>query len=104
MLLLLTFVFLALSTPVTLLIFYINFYIGNTPYYFASLHLFYQFGEKTHATNHGINFFLYVMSGQKFRTDLRNLLSTKCSRASENVPSRVNTKHTSTAVLNNRLG
>ena len=104
MLLLLTFVFLALSTPVTLLIFYINFYTGNSPYYFASLHLFYQFGEKTHATNHGINFFLYVMSGQKFRTDLGNLLSTKCSRTSENVPHRVNTNRTSATVLNNRLG
>ena len=100
MLLVLTFMFLVLSIPVTLLIFYVNFYTGNTPYYFASLHLFYQFGQKTHATNHGINFFLYVISGRKFRMDLRNLL---CARNNENFPPRVNTKRTSTTTLNNQV-
>ena len=28
-------------------------------------------------TNNGINFFLYIMSGQKFRTDLELLLTRK---------------------------
>ena len=50
-------------------IFYSNFYSGDTPYYHAGFHLFYQIGD----TNHGINFFLYVISGQKFRSDLINL-------------------------------
>ena len=75
MLLLVTFGYLILITPAKLLIFYLNFYSGDTPYYFAGLHLFYQTGEKTFFTNHGINFFLYVMSGQKFRTDLKSLFS-----------------------------
>ena len=83
MLLLVTFVFLALNIPTRSLVFYVNFYSGNTPYYYASLNLFYQISEKTYYTNHGINFFLYVMSGQKFRTDLRNLFVPKTVKKNE---------------------
>ena len=77
MLLLVTFVFLILNLPVQSAVFYVNFSSGNTPYYYASLHLFYQVGVNAYYTNHGINFFLYVISGQKFRTDLRNLIIPK---------------------------
>ena len=72
-LLLVTFVFLILNIPLRTMVFYLNFYTGNTPFYYASLHLLYQAGQKAFYTNHGINFFLYVISGQKFRTDLRNM-------------------------------
>ena len=48
MLLLVTFVFLALNTPTHLLVFYLNFYNGTSPYYYAGLHLFYQIGDKTY--------------------------------------------------------
>ena len=75
MLLLVTFAYLTLTTPVKSLIFYLTFYQGNTADYYADLALFYQIGEKTYYTNHGINFFLYVMSGQKFRNDLKNLFT-----------------------------
>ena len=64
MLLLVTFGFLILVTPAFVMFFYINFFQGTTPYFFAGYHLFYQVGEKTMYTNHGINFFLYVISGQ----------------------------------------
>ena len=77
MLLLVTFVFLTLNVPVRALVFYLNFSSGDTPFYYAGLHLFYQFGEKAYYTNLGINFFLYVISGQKFRTDLRNLFKSQ---------------------------
>ena len=77
MLLLVTFVFLFLNLPVRCLMFYVNFSSGNTPYYYAGLYLGYQAAEKAYYTNHGINFFLYVISGQKFRADLRNLFLTK---------------------------
>ena len=87
MLLLVTFVFLVLNIPTRSLVFYVNFYSGNTPYYYASLNLFYQIGEKTYYTNHGINFFLYVMSGQKFRTDLRNLVVPKTVKKIEDLAS-----------------
>ena len=73
MLLVVTFVYLVLLIPTRSVVLYINFYNDTTPDYYAGLHLFYQIGEKTFYTNHGINFFLYVMSGQKFRTDLKNL-------------------------------
>ena len=73
MLLLVTFGFLILTTPLYILMFYQNFYQGSTPYYHAGFYLFYNIGEKTYYTNSGINFFFYVMSGQKFRTDFMNL-------------------------------
>ena len=84
MLLLVTFVFLTLNVPLRALVYYLNFSSGNTPYYYAGLHFFYHFGDKTYVTNHGIKFFLYVMSGQKLRTDLKNMF---CSRKSKNLAS-----------------
>ena len=77
MLLVITFVFVALNITTRALVFYLTFYSSDTPYYFAGLHLFYQIGEKAFYTNHGINFFLYVMSGQTFRTDLKELFVAK---------------------------
>ena len=95
-LLLVTFGFLILSTPVYCMAFYINFVQGTTPYYYAGFHLFYQVGEKTMYTNHGINFFLYVISGQKFRADLLALF--KCTRSKHSHLKYVNnsTTHIST--------
>ena len=43
---------------------------GSTPYFYASYHLFYHVVDKVYYTNNGINFFLYAMSGHKFRADL----------------------------------
>ena len=84
MVLLVTFVFLFLNIFTRALVFYLNFYSADTPYNYAGLHLFYQVGEKCHYSNYGVNFFLYVMSGQKFRTDLKNLFYVKCSNKNEN--------------------
>ena len=76
-LLLVTFAYLILNIPGKFLIFYLNFVSGNTPHFYAGLHLLYQVGEKTLYTNHGVNFFFYIVSGQKFRTDLLNLFISK---------------------------
>ena len=92
MLLLITFVFLTLSVPTRALLFYLNFSRGNTSFYYAGYHLFYQVGEITYLTNHGINFFLYVLSGQKFRTDLRNLFMSKKQGKNESLGSGTGTK------------
>ena len=73
MLLLVSFTFLILYTPVNVLILYINFFTGSTPSFFAGQHLFFHVSEKLFYTSHGINFFLYVLSGQKFRADLIKL-------------------------------
>ena len=90
MLLLVTFGYLILTIPGKVLIFYLNFYTGYSPHYYAGLHLLDQLGEKTLYTNHGINFFLYVMSGQKFRTDLRNLFMSKGTVRKDLAASNVN--------------
>ena len=92
MLLLVTFVFLLLNLPVRCLVFYVNFSSGNTPYYYAGLHLGYEVGEKAYYTNHGINFFLYVISGQKFRTDLRNLFMPKKQNKHINLVSNISNR------------
>ena len=44
-----------------------------TPKGKAIFFLVYQVGEKSYYTNYAVNFFLYVISGQKFRTDLMKL-------------------------------
>ena len=76
MLLLVSFTFLVLYTPVNVLVLYINFFTGSTPSFFAGQHLFFHVSEKLFYTSHGINFFLYVLSGQKFRADLVKLFHT----------------------------
>ena len=73
-LLLVTFSFLILTIPGYLFMLYTLLYnYQQSPKAFAGFHLFYNIGHKTYNTNYGINFFLYVMSGQKFRTDLAKL-------------------------------
>ena len=69
-----TFGFMILTTPGQLLFLYImSVDIYKTPYNFASYYLFYAVAQKLYFSNHGINFFLYVISGQKFRADLVKL-------------------------------
>ena len=89
MLLLVTFAYLILTLPVKLLEIYLIFDSGHTPIYYAGLQLLYQVAAKANYTNHGVNFFLYVMSGQKFRTDLKNLFITKKRINHESVASTV---------------
>ena len=73
-LILVTFSFLILTTPTYVLTLYVTFVdYGDTPKSFAEFHLFFNVGHKTYYTNYAINFFLYVLSGQKFRTDLKRL-------------------------------
>ena len=73
-LLVVTFSFLLLTTPIYILFIYnMSFRMVNTPRGFATFYFIYHLGEKSYYTNYAINFFLYVISGQKFRTDLVNL-------------------------------
>ena len=77
-LLLVTFGFLILTTP-AYLFFLINMLANffSTPKRFATYYLFYNVAHKLQNTNHGINFLLYVISGQKFRRDLLKLFKYK---------------------------
>ena len=82
-LLLVTFGFLILTTPGNL--FHIYSLVvgwGDTPATVAGSHLFFQIAHKTLYTNSGINFFFYVISGNKFRTDLLKLF--RCPREQRN--------------------
>ena len=88
-LILVTFGYLILSLPGKVVIFYLNIYRENTPQFIARFHLIGQLAAKVYYTNHGANFFFYVFSGQKFRTDLKNLFMAKNTTNTSN--STVNT-------------
>ena len=77
-LLLVTFAFLILVTP-GYIFFILNLVIdfAASPAIYAGFILFSSTAQKLVYTNHGINFFLYVISGQKFRTDLKRLFTFK---------------------------
>ena len=77
-LLLVTFGCLTLTAPLHGMLFWITFASGTTPYFYASYHMFCNVGEKVYYTNNRIDFFLYVMSGHKFRTNLVKLLTYYC--------------------------
>ena len=75
MLLLVTFGFLVLVTPAYILFLYVilvDFQVS--PQTFAGYYLFYNIAQKLRFSNHGVNFLFYVISGEKFRTDLKKLI------------------------------
>ena len=77
-LLLVTFTFLALMTPSgSILISLLVHDFSKSPQSLAGFRLFSSLAHKTYFTNSGINFFLYVISGRKFRTGLVNLIVCK---------------------------
>ena len=74
-LLLVTFAFLILNSPPYMYYLYAQLVdYKKSPYHFAAYYLFFSVSQKSRYTNYAINFYLYVMSGQKFRTDLVILL------------------------------
>ena len=78
MLLLVTFSFLILTTPAYAYYLYVNFFdYTKTVYRYAGFHLLGHASQKALQTNYAVNFFLYVISGQKFRGDLIKLF--KCN-------------------------
>ena len=73
-LLLVSFTFIFLTFPIILFtISLMVFDYTKTSTRLAGYYLFYHTGQKAFYTNNGINFFLYVASGKKFRGDLLNL-------------------------------
>ena len=77
-LLLVTFALLILTTPAYIFFIYIQVIdFTASPESFASYFLFYHSSFALQVTNYGINFFLYVISGKKFRTDLMKLFQRK---------------------------
>ena len=74
MLLLVTTLFLILLIPTYFRFIYLTLVKRDTPAKFAGSMLFYQATYKLYHTNNGVNFFLYCISGQKFRNDLKAIL------------------------------
>ena len=101
-LLLVTFGFLILTTPAY--IFFLVYMVTDfmkSPLTFAGCYLCANIAEKMQHSNHGINFFLYVISGKKFRTDLVTLFRIKrnqppghCTSQSSDSGTRVTTWNT----------
>ena len=78
MLLVVTFGFLILITPGYIVVFYVLIVdFTKSPKLYASYYFFYDFAGKLYYTNNGINFYLYVISGKKFREDLVKLFTCK---------------------------
>ena len=74
MLLLVTTLFLILLLPTYIRFIYAAFVISDTPYKFATSILIFEISYKLYVTNSGINFFLYCVSGHKFRNDLKEIV------------------------------
>ena len=82
LLLLVSFAFLICSISHYSLLLYINLVdYRKSPALLAGFHLFHSIGQKAYYTNYGINFYLYIISGQKFRSDVVNLF--KCRKKQE---------------------
>ena len=74
MLLSVTTLFLILLCPTYIRFIYLSFAGRDTPSQYANSMLIYQISLKLYCTNSGINFFLYCISGRKFRKDLKEIL------------------------------
>ena len=77
-LLLVAFCFFILITPRYIFLLYTTFVdYSKTPESYAGFYLFYNIMHKMFYTNNGINFFLYVISGKKFRNEVLHLFKCK---------------------------
>ena len=77
-LLLVAFSFFILITPLYVCLLYMRFVdFTKTPKSYAEFYLFYNIAHKMFFTNNGINFFLYVISGRKFRNEVLHLFKCK---------------------------
>ena len=88
MLLLVTTLFLILLLPTYIRFIYAAFVSSDTPSKFATSMIISEISYKLYVTNSGINFFLYCISGQKFRNDLKEIVccirrSSSCSTSEE---------------------
>ena len=77
-LLLVAFSFFILITPLYVCLLYMAFVdFTKSPKRYAQFYLFYNTAHKMFYTNNGINFFLYVISGRKFRNEVLQLFKCK---------------------------
>ena len=80
MLLLVTILFLILLCPTYFRFIYLVLAKRDTPFEYAQSMLFSEITGKLYASNSGIIFFLYCISGKKFRNELKEILCCRCQR------------------------
>ena len=73
MLLLVTTLFLILLFPPYITFIYAAFVTSDTPSEYATSIFIFEISYKIYVTNSGIKFFLYCVSGRKFRNDLKEI-------------------------------
>ena len=95
MLLLITMLFLILLLPTYIRFIYSSFVSSDTPYKFSTSIFIAEISYKLHVTNSGINFFLYCISGKKFRNDLKEII---CCIGRTNSSIKESSADTSTAM------
>ena len=83
MLHLVTILFLILLCPTYCRFIYLVFANRDTPFEYAQSMLFSEITGKLYASNSGINFFLYCISGKKFRNDLKEILCCRYRRKNQ---------------------
>ena len=94
-----TFGFLILSTPSYVFYFYrIVYNYKKSPLTYAVFYLYFQCAAKLHCTNAGVNFFLYVISGQKFRRDLARLFQ-RGREKQNSIPVSVSTEMNTVSII-----
>ena len=82
LLLMISFAFLICTIPQYSLLLYTSLLdYRRSPPLLAGFHLHHSIGQKAYYTNYGINFYLYIISGHKFRSDVANLF--KCRNKGE---------------------
>ena len=85
MLLLVTTLFSILLLPTYIRFIYAAFVSSDTPSKYAMSIFIFEISYKLYVTNSGINFFLYCISGKKFRNDLKEILC--CMSSANSSPS-----------------
>ena len=88
MLLLVTTLFLILLFPTYVRFIYAAFVSSDTPSKYAASIFIFEISYKLYVTNSGINFFLYCVSGQKLRNDLKEILCCTRKSSSSSMESR----------------
>ncbi len=92
MLVLVTSLFLILLVPTYVRFIFLTIFVTDTPEKQAAAILLYHISAKLYNTSSGLNFFLYCISGQKFRSDLKELLC--CSGDQKDVKRKSETSGT----------
>ncbi len=104
MLLLVTALFLILMLPTYVRFILLTFLTLDTPRKYANLFLVYHISHKLYHTNSGINFSLYLLSGSRFRRDLKELFCCSGQKRKKSTSHRLDSQSELSAVTQSSTG